>query len=66
MRRRTNKMLIFIRELKRNRKSFIIWTASLVLFDILMMSFFQSIADNTKMYDEMVKGFPKGMIGGPL
>ena len=55
-------MLIFIRELKRNRKSFIIWTASLVLFDILMMSFFQSIADNTKMYDEMVKGFPKGMI----
>ena len=55
-------MIIFIRELKRNRKSFIIWTASLVLFNIMMMSFFPSIADNTKMYDEMIKGFPKGMI----
>lgn len=55
-------MIIFIRELKRNRKSFIIWTVSLVLFNVMMLSFFPSIADNTKMYDEMIKGFPKGMI----
>lgn len=57
-----SEMIIFIRELKRNRKSFIIWTASLVLFNIMIMSLFPSIADNTKMYDEMIKEFPKGII----
>ncbi|NLC68144.1 MAG: ABC transporter permease subunit [Clostridiaceae bacterium] len=55
-------MIIFTRELKRNRKSFIIWTASLVLFNILMMSFYQSIAENTEMYDKMVMEFPRAMI----
>ncbi len=55
-------MIIFIRELVRNRKGFIIWTASLVLFNVMMIAFFPSIADNAKMYNEMLKGFPKGMI----
>jgi len=55
-------MIIFLRELVRNRKGFIAWTVSLVLFNAMMVAFFPSIADNAKMYDEMLKGFPKGMI----
>lgn len=55
-------MIIFLRELKRNRKVFIIWTVALVLLNVMMMSFFRSTAENAQRLDELVKSYPEGIL----
>lgn len=55
-------MIIFLRELKRNRKAFIIWTVALVLFNVMMMSFFRSITGDVQKLDELVKSYPEGIL----
>lgn len=55
-------MIIFLRELSRNKRSFIIWTAILVVLNVMMMSFFPTMADNSKKFAELLKDYPKAMI----
>ncbi len=55
-------MAIFIRELTRNRKSFITWTASLVASNVLMLMFFPYMDIKMDAMDEMLKQMPEGMI----
>ncbi len=55
-------MVIFLRELARNRKAFITWTASLVAANVLMLAFFPYMDLKMGALDEMLKGMPKGML----
>lgn len=52
-------MVIYLRELARNRKPFIIWTICLVLSDVLMMLFFPLVYDQSKQFNEMMRQFPE-------
>ncbi len=55
-------MNIFIRELARNRKYFLIWTIIMVLLDVMMMAFYPTIADMSKNLDELIKSYPKELL----
>lgn len=55
-------MVIFIRELVRNRKSFLIWTISLIALNGLMMMMFPTLAEQAEGFDEMLKSYPQGFI----
>lgn len=55
-------MVIFLRELKRNRKAFITWTASLVAANVMMLMFFPYFDIQMNALDEMLKQMPEGMI----
>lgn len=57
-------MTIFLRELKRNRKGFVIWTLCLVLSNVGMMLMYPTFADQSKEYQELMKKFPKEMLEG--
>lgn len=57
-------MLMFRRELTRNRKQFLIWTIILVLASVGMMAMFPSIADQADKYTELLKNSPKAMASG--
>ncbi len=48
-------MILFLRELKRNRKTFIIWTSLIILYNILVIAFFPVLADKGKAMDTMLK-----------
>lgn len=54
-------MVIYLRELARNRKSFIIWTLSLVLSDVLMMFFFPTVYDQSKQFNDILRQFPESL-----
>jgi len=54
-------MVIYLRELARNRKSFIIWTIALLLSDILMMFFFPTVYDQSKSFNEIIRQFPEAV-----
>lgn len=55
-------MTIFLRELVRNRKSFIIWLVSLVALNALMILMYPSIASQAEKFDEMIKNYPQGLV----
>lgn len=57
-------MVLFLRELARNRKSFIIWAVCLVLSNIGMLSLYPTFADQAKTYSDMIKQMPEAMVGG--
>ncbi len=42
-------MILFLRELKRNRKTFIIWTSLILLYNILVISFFPVLTESKAM-----------------
>lgn len=48
-------MILFLRELKRNRKTFIIWASLILLYNILVIAFFPMLADKGKAMDTMLK-----------
>jgi len=52
-------MVIYLRELARNRKSFIIWTIALLLSDVLMMFFFPTVYDQSKSFNDIIRQFPE-------
>jgi len=55
-------MTIFLRELKRNRKSFLIWTVILVLYNIMIFAMYPSLADQAELYQKMLEGMPKELM----
>lgn len=55
-------MVIFLRELTRNRKSFMTWTISLVAASVLMLMLFPYMDLKMDAMDEMLKQMPQGMI----
>ncbi|MCX7922848.1 MAG: ABC transporter permease [Clostridia bacterium] len=55
-------MIIFLRELAKNRKSFIIWTVVMVLLNLMMMSVYPTYADNAKKMQEMLENYPEGFV----
>ncbi len=55
-------MIIFIRELIRNRKAFITWTVSLVATNVMMLMFFPYMDDKMGAMSDMLKQMPSGMI----
>lgn len=55
-------MIIFLRELTRNRKAFITWTASLVAANVLMMMFFPYMDLKMDALGDMLKQMPEGLI----
>lgn len=55
-------MTIFIRELQRNRKAFITWTASLVASTALMLMLFPYMDLQMGTLDDILKQMPEGMI----
>lgn len=57
-------MIIFLRELARNRKQFLIWTVILLLSSSLMLAMFPSIAEQADKYTELLKNSPKAMVSG--
>lgn len=55
-------MTIFLRELSRNRKAFITWTASLVAANVLMLMFFPYMDLKMNAMSDVLKSMPKGMV----
>lgn len=55
-------MVIFLRELTRNRKAFITWTSSLVAANVLMLMFFPYMDLKMDALGDMLKQMPEGMI----
>lgn len=55
-------MIIFLRELTRNRKAFITWTASLVAANVLMLMFFPYMDLKMDALGDMLKQMPEGLI----
>ncbi|HEX3030413.1 MAG TPA: ABC transporter permease subunit [Clostridia bacterium] len=52
-------MILFLRELKRNRKYFIIWTSIMTALMLYMGLLFPTMADQTKNMTEMIKQMPE-------
>ncbi len=57
-------MVIFFRELARNRKSFLIWTACLVLSNVGMLALYPTIVDQAGEYNDLVKKLPVAVLEG--
>ncbi len=54
-------MILFIREIKSNMKSFIIWTVCIVSLIFLSMSMFPSFSADAGAIEDMMKNFPEEM-----
>lgn len=54
-------MLIYLHELRQNRKSFIVWTIILLLYIIVYMSMFPSLAESNTGIAQMFENLPEGM-----
>ncbi|HEY9063284.1 MAG TPA: ABC transporter permease subunit [Pseudobacteroides sp.] len=57
-------MTIFLRELKRYRKGFIIWTTCLVSSNVGMMLMYPTFANSPDQLQGYMKSLPKGMLRG--
>lgn len=53
---------ILVRELKRNKRSTIIWIICIILLNILTMSIYPSFSENTKASNEMMNAMPKELL----
>ncbi len=54
-------MTIFKRELKKNMKSFLVWTIVMVGFNVMIMAFFPSIAGEADTFNELMDMYPDSM-----
>ncbi len=48
-------MILFLRELKRNRKTFIIWSSIILFYNIAVIAFFPMLSDKAKAMDTVLK-----------
>lgn len=55
-------MTLFMREMSRNKKNFLIWTACLVLVNVFMMAFYPYMDIKTTAYQDMFKQMPKELL----
>ncbi len=54
-------MLIFLRELKRNRKAFVIWILILAGFNAMMFAFFPSLSGEAQKIKDLMDVYPDSM-----
>lgn len=54
-------MILFLREMKRNRKSFVIWIACLLIYNIFVFALYPTFADPAAAdaYKQMIESMPK-------
>ena len=57
-----SEMIIFFREFSRNKKALMIWTLSMVLFSIFLMTFFPTITEQADKLDELMEQYPKEIV----
>lgn len=55
-------MNLYLRELKRNSKSLIIWTIVLSALILMLMSIYPSMAKDSENFNELMKTFPKELM----
>lgn len=55
-------MTLFIRELKGNRRSFVIWTSCIIILTILFMAMYPTFADQGDALNDMLSAFPPEMM----
>ncbi len=55
-------MIIFKRELRRNLKYFIIWTALMIIMFLYMAFLYPTMADQAESMQSLVKGFPDALL----
>lgn len=53
-------MNLYLRELNKNKKGLIIWTIILAALIVMMMAFYPIIAEETEVYEKMLKSMPEG------
>jgi len=53
---------IFIRELKRNKKSFFIWTFCIIFLNFIQLAAYPSVVESTKTIKELFTQMPQGLI----
>jgi ABC-2 type transport system permease protein len=62
MKRRETEMIIFVRELRKNLKYFIIWTSLMVLMTAYMGFLFPTMSSQSKTFQKLMEGYPKALI----
>ncbi|MEI8199473.1 MAG: ABC transporter permease subunit [Eubacteriales bacterium] len=55
-------MIIYIRELVRNRTALLIWTLTMVVFSIFLMTFYPTITDQAATLDNLMKQYPAELV----
>lgn len=55
-------MAILLRELARNRKSLMIWTAIMVLLSVFLMTFYPTVLDQGEELDRLMKQYPQELV----
>ncbi len=55
-------MLIYFRELARNRNALIIWSLAMALFCVFLMTFYPTIVEQAEELDELMKQYPKELV----
>lgn len=55
-------MVLFLRELKRNRKGLIIWSSIFVLYNIMIFSMFPTLSQQSESYKQMMKSMPSELM----
>lgn len=55
-------MIIYIRELIRNRTALLIWTLTMVVFSIFLMTFYPTITDQAVELDNLMKQYPAELV----
>lgn len=55
-------MAIYIRELIRNRTSLIVWTVTMILFSVFLMTFFPTIREQAVELQRLMEQYPKELV----
>jgi len=55
-------MNIYLRELRINQKSLMIWSVTLAALGILVMGFFPTIAKEAEIFEKLITSMPKGLL----
>lgn len=55
-------MVLFLRELKKNRKGFILWTTILILYNVMIFCVYPTLVKQSDTYAQMVQGMPQELL----
>ncbi|MCK7472084.1 MAG: hypothetical protein MZU95_16030 [Desulfomicrobium escambiense] len=55
-------MAIYLRELIRNRTALIVWTVTMILFSVFLMTFFPTIREQAVELQKLMEQYPKELV----
>jgi ABC-2 type transport system permease protein len=55
-------MAIYLRELARNRIALIVWTVTMILFSVFLMTFFPTIREQAVELQRLMEQYPKELV----